>query len=63
MTLAVAIGIPVLFLGVAQMVSTPGLYERAAHAIAFVWMLAVSVPIILRPELSTDPLSFPESPG
>jgi len=49
-TLVVAIAVPALFLGVAPASSTPGLYERIAHALLFVWMVAVAVPLLLRPE-------------
>jgi len=51
-TAGVAVAVPVLFLGVAQLSPTPGLYERIALALLFTWMAAVAVPLLLRPEQS-----------
>jgi len=51
-TVAVAVAVPVLFLGAARISSTPGLYERLAHALLFAWMVAVAIPLLLRPEES-----------
>jgi hypothetical membrane protein len=51
-TVAVAVAIPVLFLGAARFSATPGLYERIAHALLFAWMAALAVPLLLRPEES-----------
>jgi len=50
--MAVAIAVPVLVLGVARLSPTPGLYERLAHALLFAWMVAVAIPLLLRPEES-----------
>lgn len=51
LTVTVAIAVPVLILGFAQLSSMPGLYERIAHGLVLAWMVAVAVPILLlRPE-------------
>lgn len=50
LTVAVAVAVPVLVLGVARLSATPGLYERIAHGLVLAWMVAVAVPILLRPE-------------
>lgn len=50
LTLSVAVAVPVLILGVAPLSPTPGLYERIAHTLLFLWMAAVAVPLLLRPE-------------
>lgn len=51
-TVAVAIAVPVIFVVTAPNVTTPGLYHRLGSAIAFIWMVAVAVPIIRHPEPS-----------
>lgn len=63
-TVAVAIAIPLVFLGAVLISSTPGLYERVAHAIAFTWMLAIAVPLLIRPvdSSSDDPVPIPDGP-
>lgn len=55
LTLAVAIAVPVLIVGAARLSATPGLYERIAHGLVFAWMVAVAVPILLRPEPAPAP--------
>jgi hypothetical membrane protein len=52
LSVAVAISVPVLFIVVAPNAPTPGLYHRLGSAIEFIWMLAVAIPIIRRPEPS-----------
>jgi hypothetical membrane protein len=46
LSVAVAIAVPVLFVVVAPNAPTPGLYHRLGTAFAFIWMLAVAIPII-----------------
>lgn len=50
LTLAVAVAVPVVVLGVTQLSAAPGLYERLAHGLVLAWMVAVAVPILLRPD-------------
>lgn len=54
LTVAVAIAVPVLILGVARLSSMPGLYERIAHGLVLGWMAAVAVSILLHPETETE---------
>ena len=55
LTVAVAIAVPVLSLGVARLSSMPGLYERIAHGLVLAWMAAVAVSILRhREETETE---------
>lgn len=50
LTVAVAVAVPALLLGVARLSETPGLYERIAHGLVLGWMVAVAVAILMHPE-------------